>query len=172
MFKLIERISEFFGHVAAWMFFAIGGMITYEVIVRYVFLAPTTWAEEISEFFQIWATYLAAAYVLKHNDLIRITFLLDRAGPGLRRLLEAVSLLAIAVFCLVAIWYGMDILLESIEQHRYTATILGVPKWATESAIPLGAFMLLMQALVRFVRLFDGSNADLGRRDPFGLMPR
>jgi C4-dicarboxylate transporter DctQ subunit len=158
VFKLIERISEFLGHLAAWMFFAVGAMITYEVIARYVFLAPTTWAEEISEFFQIWATYLAAAYVLKHNDLIRITFLLDRAGPGLRRALEALSLLAIAVFCAVAIWYGMDIVLESIAQHRYTATILGVPKWATESAIPLGALMLLMQTLVHLVRLIDDSD--------------
>jgi C4-dicarboxylate transporter DctQ subunit len=157
VFKLIERISEFLGHLAAWMFFTVGAMITYEVIARYVFLAPTTWAEEISEFFQIWATYLAAAYVLKHNDLIRITFLLDRAKPGIRRLLESISLLAVAVFCLVAIWYGMEILLESIEQNRHTATILGVPKWATESAIPLGALMLLMQAVVHFVRLFDGT---------------
>ncbi len=158
MFKIIECISEFFGHVAAWMFFAIGVMITYEVVARYVFFSPTSWAEEMSQFFQIWATYLAAAYVLKHRELIRITFLIDRAGPRLRRALEAVSLLAIAAFSLVALWYGTDILLESIHQGRHTSTILGVPKWMTESAIPLGALMLLAQTSVHLSQLFTGDD--------------
>ena len=64
-------------------------MITYEVVMRYVFLAPTIWAEELSRFFQIWATYIAAAYVLRHRQLIAITILVNRLGPLGRRLAES-----------------------------------------------------------------------------------
>ena len=34
MLNFVERTSDFFGRLAAWMFFVIGGMLTYEVIAR------------------------------------------------------------------------------------------------------------------------------------------
>jgi len=152
----IDRLSEAGGRLAAWMFFAIACMITWEVVSRYLFLAPTIWAEEMSQFFQIWATYLAAAYVLKHRQLIVIDFFLIRMWPGLRRVVDIFSLLFIVLFCLVAIGYGMEILLESIRMGRATSTMLGVPKWMTESAIPVGFSLLLLQALLELWRQIKG----------------
>ncbi len=150
-----DRISEVCGQIAAWLFFIIAGMITYEVVSRYVFISPTIWAEEMSQFLQIWATYLAAGYVLKHRQLISIDFFLLRMGPGLRRISDLFSLLIIALFCSVAIYYGTDILLESIRMGRATSTMLGVPKWMTESAIPVGFSVLLLQTVGEMVRLFS-----------------
>ncbi len=42
----IDRLSDLLGYLAADIFFLIGLMITFEVVSRYVFLAPTTWAEK------------------------------------------------------------------------------------------------------------------------------
>ena len=39
MLKLIDRLSDAFGWLAAAAFVAVGAMITYEVVMRYVFLA-------------------------------------------------------------------------------------------------------------------------------------
>jgi len=60
--KFIETLSEFTGKLAAWLFFAVGFFITYEVFMRHVFTMPTIWVDEISRIIQIWAAYLAAAY--------------------------------------------------------------------------------------------------------------
>jgi len=166
MGALIDRLSDAFGRLAAWMFFAVGAMITYEVVVRYVFVSPTIWAEEMSQFFQIWATYLAAAFVLRHRNLIVIEFFLARLSPAWRRIADGFALLVIAVFSAVAIWYGMDIVLESIAQGRHTSTMLGVPKWMTESAIPVGFGLLLAQCVVEFVRLFTRPDDAVAPRSP------
>ena len=160
MLRLIDTVGEFSGRFAAWMFFVIGGMITYEVVARYVFNAPTIWAEEMSRFFQIWATYLAAAYVLRHRHMIRITLLVDRLGARARRWAEAFSLICIAGFCGVAIWWGVEIVVDSIEKGRASSTMLGVPKWYTEIAIPIGFGLLLLQCLALLARLIRGE--DLG----------
>ena len=160
MIKIVERISDGMGILAAWLFFAIGMMVTYEVVSRYVFLSPTIWAEEMSQFFQIWATYLAAAHVLKQNHLIRIEFLIDRVDGRTRRLLEALTLIIIAVFAGVGFWYGLDIVRESIAQNRHTSTMLGVPKWMTESAIPVGMGLLFLQAAAQAIRLIIDKNLD------------
>ncbi len=162
---LIDRASDLLGTLAAWMFFAVGAMITFEVVARYVFLSPTIWAEEMSRFFQIWATYLAAGYVLHHRDLITITVLTERLAPRRRRLTEAGALAVIILFCAVAVYYGIDSMIESIRLGRATATMLTVPLWMTELAIPLGFAVLLLQAFVELVRVWrTGGLPD--RREP------
>jgi TRAP-type C4-dicarboxylate transport system permease small subunit len=157
MLDFVDRVNDRLGALSAWLFFAIGGMIGYEVVSRYVFNAPTIWAEEMSRFFQLWATYLAVATLLRRRELIRITLLIERLGPAGRRAAEVFSLLVIAAFCAVAIWYGTDILLESIRLDRSTSTMLDVPQWTTEIVIPLGFALLLVQCAVEIVRLLAGA---------------
>ena len=156
MIKFINRLTNHAGLVSAWMFFAIGVMITYEVIMRKVFNAPTVWADEMARFFQIWAVYLAGAYVLKNRQLITVelfsTALRKRTGP----LLDFLTLIIIAIFSGVAIWYGSAVVFESVEQGRHTSTMLGVPKWMTETAIPVTFLLLLCQTIVEAVGLING----------------
>ncbi|MQX36969.1 TRAP transporter small permease [Roseospira navarrensis] len=154
--RSIDRASDILGHVAAWMFVAIGLMVSYDVTMRYVFTAPTKWALEISEFFLLWATYLAAASVLRHRENIRITLLYDVVGPLGRRLFDTVSLTIIAVFSGVAVVHGIDVLVDSVEQGRRTSTMLQVPKWMTELSIPVGFALLLAQALIELARAWTG----------------
>ncbi len=154
MFAFVDRLSELFGRVAAWLFFVIGGMIVFEVVARYVFLSPTIWAEELSRFAQIWATYLAAAYVLKNRHLIRIDIAARKLGPRFRIVSELLTLGVIIAFCAVAIVYGTEIMVDSIVQGRATPTMLSVPMWLTEIAIPLGAALLMIQAIAEAIRLY------------------
>jgi len=154
--RSIDRVSDILGHVAAWMFVAIGLMVSYDVTMRYVFNAPTKWALEMSEFFLLWATYLAAAYVLRHRDNIQITVLYDAVGPLTRRVFDTLALLIIGVFAGVAVVHGLDILADSIEQGRRTSTMLQVPKWMTEAAIPVGFGLLLVQAMLELARTWTG----------------
>ena len=161
MLRAIDRISEACGHLAAWLFFAIGLMVSYEVVVRYVFNAPTDWTGEISQFCQIWATYLAAAFVLHNRDLIAIDFFTGRLGPRARRLADSLSLVLIALFCTAAVVLGGRIVLESVAQNRHTSTMLNVPRWMTEIAVPLGFALLLVQCGVEMIRLWASE------REPF-----
>ncbi len=156
MLGLIDRISEKLGAAAAMTFFLIGLMITFEVVARYVFTAPTTWAEEGARLLQLWATYLAMGFVLKNQALIRITALTDRSSLKTQRYLDVVALVWIIVFSLYAFWLGVEIVAESIEVGRATATMNQVPKFWTESAIPIGFFVLILQALAEIWRLLRG----------------
>ena len=156
MLAFIAKISSACGRVAAWLYFAIGCIIIFEVVARYVFIKPTIWVEEMSRFLQIWATYLAAAYVLKNRHLIAIQVVRDRLPAPLRMVSEVFSLTIIAVFCLVAIWFGSATVSESIRIGRASSTMLGVPLWMTELAIPIGFSLLLLQVLVEMVQTFFG----------------
>ncbi len=70
--QLIDWVGVACSRIAGWLFFAIGLMITYEVVGRYVFNAPTIWAEEMSRFFQVWAVYLGGNMGSDHGERLEI----------------------------------------------------------------------------------------------------
>ncbi len=156
MLAFVDRLSEWCGRLAGWLFVVIGGMLVYEVTARYVFMSPTIWAEEMSRFTQVWATCLAAAWVLRHRHLIAIEVGLRRMPPAMRRVVEIATMLLIVAFSAVAVVKGVPIVIDSIAQGRRSATMLEVPLWLSEIAVPIGFGFLLLQALAEAVRLMAG----------------
>lgn len=153
MTSIISQLTTACGKVSAWLFFFIGVILVYEVVVRYVFIKPTIWVEEIARFLQIWATYLTAAYVLKNRHLITIRVARDRLPAPIRLACEVFSLGVIGVFCLVAVWYGSGVVVESIQVGRASSTMLGVPLWMTLIAIPIGFTLLALQVVMELLAL-------------------
>lgn len=156
--NLIDGLSQGLGRAAAWLYFATGIMLGYEVVARYFFNAPTIWAAEVSQLFLIWGTFLAMAHALRNDQHIRIEIVVARLGPAPRRLLRAFSLICIALLSGVVVWYGWGIAWDSLERGRSTGTMLNIPNWWTEMVIPVGFGLLLLQALVELWRLRRGGD--------------
>ena len=160
LFRLVDRIADLLGLLAAWLFFATGAMITYEVLARYLFNAPTIWAAELSQLFLLWGTFIAMAVLLRQRAHIRITLLIGRFGPRGRQASELFTLVFVAGFSAVAGWNGWWIAYDSLERGRSTGTMLNIPNWWSEMVIPLGFLVLLLQCLVELVRVWrDGAPA-------------
>lgn len=154
MIRAIDSLSETLGHLAAWLYFATGLMISYEVAARYLFNAPTIWAQEIAQLLLLWATFVGLARALKRDQHIRINALDPFIPAAGRRWLRLFSLLFIALLCVLVVIYGGDIFWDSFERGRSTGTMLNIPNWWTEIVIPLGFGVLLLQALAEMARLF------------------
>lgn len=154
MLAFIDKISEFTGKLSAWMLFAVGFFVTYEVVMRYVFTAPTIWVDEVSRIFQIWATFLASAYVLKHRELIVIDLFFKQTDSLARKLVETLSLIIIAGFCAVAVKFGFDLWLKATLAGHTTDSFLAPPKWLTHGSIWVGLGLLLLQALAEIVKVW------------------
>lgn len=81
----LERIALRVGLSASLLFAAAAVIVVYEVVARYVFDAPTTWATALTTTLCAVAFALGGAFSMARGEHIRITTLLDRTGPGLRR---------------------------------------------------------------------------------------
>lgn len=149
----VDRTADICARVGAVVVVVIAIMMFYEVVARYVFLKPTGWSQDVAVTAQVWFTYFGMAYVLRHRELIRITAVLGRLGPGWRRGLEAFALLVIAAFSAIAMWYGADIVADSIRLGRRQPTMLEMPNWVSELPVVLGFALLFLQALADLIRL-------------------
>lgn len=154
MIKVIDFITEIVGKLSAWLFFFIGLIVTYEVFMRYVFVQPTIWVDELSTVIQIWATYLGVAYALKHKDMILIDIAFRDPNTLSRKILETFSLVIIIGFSLVASWYGFEIWLDSTIKGHTTDSYLALPKWFTQASIWMGFSLLSLQAFVEIAKVW------------------
>lgn len=152
MIQLLDRLSVALGVVAAVAYFAIGLMLGYEVFARYLFTKPTIWAEELSRMGLIWGTFLAAAVLLHRRQHIRITILTDLLPVGVRRYQEIAVLLFVAVFAAAVVWYGTPLAWDSFERGRTTGSMLDIPIFWSEAAVPFGCALLCLQALAEAAR--------------------
>lgn len=138
------------------MLFGIGLIITYEVVMRKVFNSPTIWVDELSRFGMIWAIYLAAAHILKRRELITVELFTVSMSKNKLKFFELFALCIIVFFSGIAAYHGAQMVIESVEMGRRTSSMLGVPKWMTESAIPVGFGLLCLQAVVEIIKLLKG----------------
>ena len=153
-----NKIVQYSGYLASALFIAIGFIVSYEVIARYVFNSPTIWVNEVSRFLQIWATYLALTYSFHKKDFIRITVIYDRLNETGKKILDFISFIFIIIFSCFVVYYGWLIAYDSLKVGRTSSTILDVPSFLTELAIPLCFAFLVIRVIfeaIRYIRNFS-----------------
>ena len=147
-----DKIVKYSGYLASALFIAIGFIVSYEVIMRYLFNSPTIWVNEVSRFLQIWATYLALTYSFHKNDFIRITVIYDRLNDKGKKILDFISFIFILIFSSFVVYFGWLIAYDSLKVGRTSSTILDVPSFLTEFAIPLCFAFLVLRVILEAIK--------------------
>ncbi|MEM6944379.1 MAG: TRAP transporter small permease [Pseudomonadota bacterium] len=153
LFALLTRVCAGIG---AALFVAAGAMLTYEVVARYFFTAPTIWAAELSQLCLIWGTLLSMAYVLAHGRHIAVDAVAGRLPYAVRRVTETLALGVVAVFSGFVVWYGSKIFWDSFERGRTTGSMLDLPSWLAELPVPVGFAVLGIQAVLSMRNAWAG----------------
>ena len=149
-----NKIVKYSGYLASGLFITIGFIVSYEVIARYIFNSPTIWVNEVSRFLQIWATYLALTYSFHKKDFIRITVIYDKLNESGKKVLDFISFIFILIFSSFVVYYGWLIAYDSLKVGRTSSTILDVPSFLTEFAIPLCFAFLVLRVIFEIIKYF------------------
>jgi len=121
--------------------------ITYDVIMRYVFVAPTHWALEVNTFLLTFLCVIPAGDVLRVGSQIRITFLYDRIRPAVKARLDILRATAGLFFCSIMIWKGADMAWKAWLHNDRMSTSLGTPMVIPYLFLPIGFLLLALQYL-------------------------
>lgn len=93
----LDRLALGLGRATAWCFAVIVLIMVYEVVARYAFDAPTTWAHETSVLLASFGFVFGGAFCMAEGTHMRITLLVEKR-PGLARFSDALSLFAGIVY--------------------------------------------------------------------------
>lgn len=154
--RTIDWITELTGKLSAWSLFAVGFFITFEIVMRYVFNAPTIWVDEVSRIIQIWVVFLAAPYVLRAREMVTIDLMFKDTGTLGRKLAETFAILFLILFAVVAAYYGFELWLKSTLAGHTTDTYLAPPKMLTHAPVWVGCVLLVLQGICELIRVWSG----------------
>ena len=160
--RLINQLSVGAGLFGATLLAVTGLFLTYEVVARYFFIKPTTWAAEISQLCLIWGCLLAMAWVLTLRQHITVNALTSLLPRSAQKVCVAVSLVGILAFSIVIVFWGWDIFYESWVRGRTTGSLLNLPTWVAELPVPLGFLLLFAQAACELKALWRNDIVSLG----------
>jgi len=149
---LVDLISDRGGKLISFLVVFMIAAMTYEVIARYAFNAPTIWARETVQFLLGGYALLGGAYVLRHNGHVSMDIVYNRLSTRKRALLDVVTSAFFFLFCGILLWYGAEYAWHAFTLSETTGSTWSPPEFPIKLMIPVGAFLLLLQGLAAFIR--------------------
>ncbi|MFB3816355.1 MAG: TRAP transporter large permease subunit, partial [Candidatus Methylomirabilales bacterium] len=125
-----------------------GIIVTYEVLMRYFFGAPTTWVLEISIYLNIACVFLAGGYAMKEKHHIQVDIITSKLSERNQVLFQLISLAITLAYSAVLTWKGAELALHSFRMGEVSPTVLNVPVVIPHSVVPIGGVLLCLE-LVR-----------------------
>jgi TRAP-type C4-dicarboxylate transport system permease small subunit len=150
---LFGRLFHALAIVAALLLFAMVIVVTADILLRNLVGRGFVWANEVSEYTLYLMTLLAAPWLLRRGQHVRIDLVLTMLPPRAAWLLEALGdLLGFAV-CLVLIRYAAAMTLDSWRIGAITIKNLVFPEWWLLAPLPAAFVLLAIEFVFRFDRL-------------------
>jgi TRAP-type C4-dicarboxylate transport system permease small subunit len=100
----IEAALDFLGTVLVWLSL---GAISVQVFFRYVLGDATTWSDTVAATSLAWMTFIAGTAAVRRNENIAVTFLVDRFGPKVRKLVDTFGHVVVLAFALALTYSGI-----------------------------------------------------------------
>lgn len=119
--------------------------ILYEIVLDKL-QRPPDWVFEISGYAMIALALAASGYGLRTGHHFRVTLLLD-SFPKFAPFLDRLSGLLQLAFGIVLTVAGWDQAYASLTQDMRSATLLGVPQFWPQLALPIGGVVIALQGL-------------------------
>ncbi len=150
----IDRLSRAVGHAFAWCIVILTLGTTYEVIVRYAFRNPTSWAFDMSYILYGGLFIMAGAYTLSRNGHVRGDMFYRmwpvRVQAGLELVLYMLFFFPGVLALVVA---GTPYGLESFRIREVSVNSpAGVPIWPLKMLIPFAGALLTLQGIAEVLR--------------------
>lgn len=152
---LIDKINDGVGNVVSFLTLAIGIIIVYEIIMRYVFNAPTFWVHDIAHYLFGITFMFGGAYALLHDAHVNMDMLYRQITGKPRFWLDIINGLCILVFALLLVWLSAKMAMESVKYREiYMESAWSPPIYPMKVIFFISSVGLLLQSISNLIKAF------------------
>jgi TRAP-type mannitol/chloroaromatic compound transport system permease small subunit len=148
----IDQVNEWTGSIFKFLVIALMLLVSYEVIMRYIFVRPTEWGQEMNGYLQLGMVFLGGGYALLHNGHVRVDNVYKRLAPRGKALVDVLTYLILLAICVVLIWKGGEVAWGSLRRNTLSPSTWGPPMWPSQMLIPIGGVLIGVEGLGKWVR--------------------
>ncbi|WP_290650435.1 TRAP transporter small permease subunit [Aquisalimonas sp.] len=148
----VDRINIALGKAVSFLIWFGIAIIVLEVVMRYVFNAPTVWAPGYTQ--RIFAAYfvLVGAYTLTQGGHVRVDLLLNTRSPRWNACLDLLNYTVLVIWGAALAYEGWYYFQEAWEWGETDASALGHPMWPVKLALFVGVVMITVQGVAELIR--------------------
>lgn len=139
------------GIIAGICILATAFFVTYEVVLRALFDAPTEWVNEVSVYLILISAFLGFAPALASGKHISVDLVTSKLSAGTnKKIAPLVSLLGLG-FCLVFLVTSWEMALNSYKLNMLSTSTLRIPLYLPQMSLPIGFALLALQFLANLL---------------------
>jgi TRAP-type mannitol/chloroaromatic compound transport system permease small subunit len=150
----IDSLSMWVGKAFAWLILILTLGVSYEVFVRYVLRAPTTWAFDFSYITYGALFLMAGAYTLSRGGHVRADVVYRLWKPRTQAMMDLTLYIIFFLPAVAAFIYsGWNYAAMSIRFKEVSIfSPAGVPVFPLKTLVPVTGVLLLLQGIAEIIR--------------------
>ncbi|MEJ2469796.1 MAG: TRAP transporter small permease subunit [Desulfuromonadales bacterium] len=156
MFKidsLIDTFNEKFGFYASYLILPLILVVVYEVIMRYGFNAPTSWAFELTVFLYGTHFSFALGYAHKHDTHVAIDVFESRLPERPRTILRIVVNLVMFLPAIgMLTFYTCTLAATSWQQWEHASSSWAPPIYPVKTLMAFGFILFFLQGIAKLIQ--------------------
>jgi TRAP-type C4-dicarboxylate transport system permease small subunit len=154
---MIDRLNRLLGERLCYLYLAAVVITAYEVVMRYLLNAPTSWAFELTILLCAICYLLSGGFVTAQRKHIAITALYDLMPPRIRWWLDLLALLTGILAMGLLVWAAWRPAVQAVTIVERTGSAWNSPSPAIiKPLIAIGALLIVLQLLVQVYRHLTG----------------
>lgn len=149
--NLFDKINDVTGAIFKWTLIVIGGCLSFEVIVRYIFNNPTIWANDIAV--QMLATLgcMGGGYAMLYNSHVRVDVFWDRWSIKVKAIVDIMTSLLFFIFICFLLYNSTKLAINSWAFNERATTVFALPLYPIKTMIIFGEIALLLQGFSKLI---------------------
>jgi len=148
----INRLNDITGFLTGFLALPLIFVVVYEVFMRYVFNAPTSWGFEATTFIYGIHFVLGFGYTMKHNGHVTIDVFEARLAARPRTLLRIIVSLVLFIPTIgLLAWYSCIYAATSIKMLEHASTSWSPPIYPFKTIMAIGLVLLFLQGVAKLI---------------------
>ncbi|SMD12372.1 TRAP-type mannitol/chloroaromatic compound transport system, small permease component [Desulfocicer vacuolatum DSM 3385] len=149
MMGKISQFNKIMGEMAGWIVVAMMLTISFDVAMRYLFNAPTTWSFEVNRYMLIMVVFLGGPWTLTAGGHVSVDLVTDTMGGKRKLRLDIVTSVMAFAYMLMFTWESMVFTWDAWENATRSTEYLAWPLWPIRMFLVVGGALLSIQYLIK-----------------------
>ena len=148
MARFTRKVNRIFLALAGWLALAILAALTYDLVARNVFGAPTLWALDVSRFLLLFLFFFALAPTLEAGSHVSVDVLQHYLSAGPRRVLRILAQVLLLVYGAFLMWQICKHTFDAFIDNALFPTVVPIKLKHVYWVGPLGVLQFLLTGIV------------------------
>jgi TRAP-type C4-dicarboxylate transport system permease small subunit len=149
-----RAVNRLFAFVGCVLVMAIVVVVVREVVLRYGFNAPSTWALDVARYLLLFTFFFALAPALESGHHVHVDLFDPLVPPSWRHWQHSSGWVLVVFVGAVLFWYVLDLTIDAFETDEFSFSVISVKLKYIYWIGPIGTLQFLLTGCVRLVRVW------------------